>query len=101
MFFAKYLHMVKVPCESGALQLAVLLFMVALGDEHKGVPLIQHWQCLEDAVQQVQVGGSYAIGAGKKVGIGMDCDGNLATKTTSVLDEVRKLPPEAAALLKK
>lgn len=44
---------------------------------------------------------SAVIKPGNKLGIGMDCAGFTVAKTASVLDEVQKLPADAAALLKR
>jgi hypothetical protein len=41
------------------------------------------------------------IKPGKALGLGADCNGRIVAKSSMVLDEVQKLPPEAAALLKR
>lgn len=44
---------------------------------------------------------SGVIKAGNKVGIGLDCGGQPAVKTATLLEEVSPLPPEAKKLLDK
>jgi hypothetical protein len=40
------------------------------------------------------------IQPGDMLGLGLDCNGAMVGKSNAVLGEVKKLPPEAAALLK-
>ncbi len=44
---------------------------------------------------------SYVIKPGNQLGLGVDCNGRLVTGTSTPLEKVQKLPPEAAALLKR